>query len=203
MIVKKYQLESGLMINFHEDTCDLSISFQGNFDLYWSIRSKEAGDKHSFVITKENYQVYLLFDKLYSDIKNINIFGNETEEDKDYYRNYNASKYRELFNEDTKTITWYSDEVNHDVSNFLKIKKENDTFKLDFFTQNDIEGYDRDFKTAFYIPIRFRNSGSSYDPFNCVFMNMYNDLKDVDDVLDYGHQIHIGEILYKQKIKHK
>ena len=51
-----------------------------------------------------------------------------------------------------------------------------------------------------YIPIRFRNSGSFYNPFNVLFMRMHNKMKKIDDVNDIGHQIHIEEYLYnKQK----
>lgn len=43
--------------------------------------------------------------------------------------------------------------------------------------------------------IRFRNSGSRYNPFNINFMQMYNSLKEYDP---NNHQIHIEEYLYKQ-----
>ena len=86
--------------------------------------------------------------------------------------------------------------------NTLREKIENESFKLEFYIQPYIEGYDRDFNSLYHIPIRFRNSGSSYDPFNIVFMRMYEKMKQVDHVNDYGHQIHIEEYLYNQnKIK--
>ena len=70
--------------------------------------------------------------------------------------------------------------------------------------KDNIEGYDRDFASLYYIPIRFRNSGSRYDPFNIIFMRMYERLKKIDDVNDYGHQIHMEEYLYeKEKAKTK
>ena len=72
---------------------------------------------------------------------------------------------------------------------------------LEFSIQPHINGYDEDFHSPTYIPIRFRNSGSSYDPFNIVFMKMYNEMKNIDDINDIGHQIHIEEYLYnKEKI---
>ena len=42
-----------------------------------------------------------------------------------------------------------------------------------------------------------------YDPFNCVFMKMYNNLCEIDDVKDYGHQIHMEEYLYERKLVKK
>ena len=50
------------------------------------------------------------------------------------------------------------------------------------------------------IGIRFRNSGSTYTPFNNVFMRMYNQFLEYEP--DF-HQIHIEEILYKEKVKKK
>ena len=84
--------------------------------------------------------------------------------------------------------------------------KAKDHFVIVFNIQEYIEGYDRDFASLYYIPIRFRNSGSRYDPFNIIFMRMYEKLKKINDVNEYGHQIHIEEYLYEQeqqKIKSK
>ena len=50
--------------------------------------------------------------------------------------------------------------------------------------------------------IRFRNSGSRYMPFNAVFMRMFREMQNIDDVNDYGHQMHMEEYLYeKNKMK--
>lgn len=123
-------------------------------------------------------------------------------DEKNKYRLFNLSNYNELFDKENNAVTWYSDETSHEVANILKIKKENESFELEFYIQPYIEGYDRDFNSLYHIPIRFRNSGSSYDPFNIVFMRMYEKMKQVDHVNDYGHQIHIEEYLYNQnKIK--
>lgn len=170
MKVIKHENEFGLIISFKELDKQFDVSFSGNGDLYWTICSENVNDDNNFIITKENYEVYRLFE--------------------------------ELFDKENNTITWYSDETNHEVANILKIKKENESFELEFYIQPYIEGYDRDFNSLYHIPIRFRNSGSSYYPFNIVFMRMYGKMKQVDNVNDYGHQIHIEEYLYNQsKIK--
>lgn len=209
MKVVKYNNEFGFIISFQELDKQLDISFGGNCDLYWAIRSKTESDNHNFIITKENYEVYRLFEELFDDIENIKIFEEkqeyfekskkEIEDEKNKYRLLNHSNYNELFDIDNNTITWYSDETNHEVANILKIKKENESFKLEFYIQPYMLGYDRDFNSLNYIPIRFRNSGSLYDPFNVVFMRMYQKMKQIDDVNDYGHQIHIEEYLYNIK----
>lgn len=208
----------------------LAFTFGGNGDLYWSIningKNENSDYKHdSFIITKENYDLYRLFEELFLDIENINIFGieddilfyiendeekrkylenrsKEIEDEKRKYRLYNFSNYNELFDTNNKTITWYSDETAHEVANILKIKKEENIFRIDFYTQPYINGYDEDFASAKHISVRFRNSGSSYYPFNIIFMKMYNELHKIDDINDFGHQIHIEEYLYNQeKIK--
>lgn len=225
MKVIKHENEFGLIVSFQELDKQFDVSFGGNGDLYWTICSKNVNDDNNFIITKENYEVYRLFEELFDDIENIKIFDDEeyitfylkTEEEKqeyiknqkdeieyekNKYRLFNLSNYNELFDKENNVITWYSDETSHEVANILKIKKENESFELEFYIQPYIEGYDRDFNSLYHIPIRFRNSGSSYDPFNIVFMRMYEKMKQVDCVNDYGHQIHIEEYLYNQnKIK--
>lgn len=225
MKVIKNENEFGLIISFQELDKQLDVSFSGNGDLYWTICSKNVNDDNNFIITKENYEVYRLFEELFDDIENIKIDDDEeyitfylkTEEEKqeyiknqkdeieyekNKYRLFNLSNYNELFDKENNTITWYSDETSHEVANILKIKKENESFELKFYIQQYIEGYDRDFNSLYHIPIRFRNSGSSYDPFNIVFMRIYEKMKRVDNINDYGHQIHIEEYLYNQnKIK--
>ena len=183
----------------------LLFTFGGNLDLYWSIKGSNNLYEY-FEITKENYNLYNLFEILFNDIKDINLYKDypfyiETledlkdykkakEEEKNMYRLHNLSNYNELYNNDT--ITWYSDDDSYDEANILKISKISDSFRLEFYKKNNsfIPG----------ISIRFRNSGSRYDPFNIVFMKMYNKLLEIDDTLDYGHQIHIEEYLY-QKVK--
>ena len=220
MQVIKHENEFGLIISFQELDKQFDVSFDGNGDLYWKIHSKNTNDDNNFIITKENYEVYRLFEELFDDIENIKIYTeptipfymeteeekqdyiNELEYEKNKYRLYNYSNYNELFDKENNTITWYSDETNHEVANILKIKKEKELFKLEFYIQPYIEGYDRDFNSLYHIPIRFRNSGSSYDPFNIVFMRMYRKMKQIDDINDYGHQIHIEEYLFNQnKVK--
>ena len=220
MQVIKHENKFGLIISFQEFEKQFDVSFGGNLDLYWTIRSKNDSDCHEFIITKENYEVYKLFEELFDDIENIKIYTeptipfyietdeakqeyiNELEYEKNKYRLYNHSNYNELFDKENNTITWYSDETNHEVANILKIKKEKESFRLEFSIQPYKEGYDRDFNSLNYIPIRFRNSGSSYEPFNVIFMRMYEKMKQIDDINVYGHQIHIEEYLYSQnKIK--
>lgn len=224
MKVIKNKEDHGIRISFQEDRKKFDMVFAGNGDLYFVFLALEDMNEYSFTITKENYEVYRLFEQLFDDIENINIFNyeipfyldkdeigeyikekeEELEEDKRYYRLSKGSIYNELFDKENNTITWYSDETAHEVGNILKIRRMNDSFRLDFYIQEHKSGYDRDFNSTNYIPIRFRNSGSHYDPFNILFMKLYNAMQEVDDVNDYGHQMHIEEFLYeKKKVKKK
>ena len=207
-----------------EENKTLLITFAGNGDLYWVIQNKACGEnvKYSFDyfdISKDNYEVYSLFEQLFSDIKNINICENkefplyvETDEEKkeylenlelekEMYRKSNMSHYNDLY-DGVDTITWHSDETAYEVSNIVKIKKMDNIFRVEFSSQPNIDGYDEELNQPGYMSIRFCNSGSRYAPFNILFMRMFNKLQEVDDVNDYGHQIHIEEYLYnndKQK----
>ena len=215
MIVKKKKNDYNYYdISLNEGNKTLSFWFGGNGDLYWNINNDNCEEEYkhdTFYITKENYDIYVLFNKLYEDIKDINIFDlndipfycNSKEEyleeinyEKRRYKELNASNYNELFNEEEKIITWYSDEVPHEVANYVTIKKEEDKYKIEFNTQPDKEGYDNEYN-MFGLSIRFRNSGSSYDPFNIVFMRMYNELQKIDEIY---YQSHIEECLYNKKL---
>ena len=152
MKVIKSENQFGPIIIFDEESKFLRFTFGGNGDLYISFYSKKGNAETSFSITKENYGAYILFEQLFYDIENINIFDEnyipfyiETEEEKlEYfkrrkeeiefekkrYRIFNRSNYNELYDDDNKVITWYSDETAHEVANILKIKKNNDEFKM-------------------------------------------------------------------------
>lgn len=169
------------------DDGSFEILFAPNGDLYWRYLSEKCilNDKETqeLTITKENYFVYELFYKLYESIKNNKVFY----DDEDYFEvNERENK---LFK--NNMIEWYSDELPIDITSKLTIKKEEETFKVIFQkskkTQDGI---------SLTYTIRFRNSGSKYEPFNISFMYMYNELKGYDP--NY-HQIHIEEFLYKQK----
>jgi len=175
------------------DTGSFEILFAPNFDLYWRYLGKinilEDKEKKELTITKENYFLYELFYKLYESIKNSKVYySNEVD---DYCEI--KDKTNELFL--NNMIEWYSDELPIDIASKLTIKKEEETFKVLF--EKSKKAWDGIFITY---SIRFRNSGSRYNPFNINFMQMYNELKEYDP--NY-HQIHIEEYLYKQKVLKK
>ena len=206
MELVKVQSEFGRDVFIKDDKKTISICFGGNLDLYISINSKEKdNNKFKFTITKEEYEIYEVFENLYKDIEDINIFDDDYNEDIEYekmlYRKVNLSNYKELFNKTSKTITCYSDNTTHKDANILKIRKIKDGFKLEFYRQKNSKNISEDFGTEDIIPIRICNSGSRYQPFNLVFMRMYRNIQKANDSR-HNHQIHIEEYLYnKNKIK--
>ena len=98
---------------------------------------------------------------------------------------------------DGKTIEWHSDDDRYERSDCVKINKVDDTFVLEFIRPSITED-NFIYRTPGCISIRFRNSGSTYDPYNMIFMRMFNKLQEYDP--DY-HQIHIEELTYRKTLK--
>lgn len=183
---------------FKDNNKTLVIMFARNLDLYMMLSDDikipygESVSKY-FDITKENYEVFKLLEMLYNDIITGNLFDEELKYDKDYTKSY---EYSILVDKD-KNINWISDDDSIDLADSVKIIKiDNDTYRLAFYRngKSELVGL----KHPYYISVRFRNSGSRYNLFNCVFMRMYNKLQEIDP--DY-HQIHMEEIKYLKKVK--
>jgi len=188
----------------------LIMTFQGNLDLYLGIVS-EYDDNIPFEITKENYTIYSAFENLYNDIKNGQVFKrypkdvteSEAEEewqleslDEEEMRikelNENLMKYREY--EETplfknEKIEWHCDDEPYDEAAILTIEKKDDKFLVNI---NDNSKY------KVYKGVRIRNSGSRHQPYNIVFMRMFNELQEYDPNC---HQIHFDELNYQKKLQ--
>lgn len=218
MEIKKTKgFETCPIVQLKQEDKTLSIMFGPNLDLYWSLRNDNREnrlDYENFYITKENYAIYQLFDNLYSDIENTNFFELEEFEImqaktiKDYRRIIKENEqlnerlkesqaYKLLF--DGQKITWHSDEEAYDQANVVSIKKIEDAYILEFVRPEKKE------KTLYCtianqheIFIRFRNSGSTYDPLNIAFMKMYRNLTQYNPDEEY-HQIHLEEYAYSLK----
>ena len=188
-----------------KDDKTLKIHYSGNLDLYLMLSNDKllSIDKNTimhFDITKENYEIFQLFDSLYKDI----ISGNIFKEDIYIYKEFNSYDYTKSYEyrilvDDDHNIVWISDDGPVDLEDALKISKiDDDTYRLYFF-RND-KSLDFGFKSSTNISVRIRNSGSRYNPFNCLFMRMFQELQNINP--DY-HQIHLEEIEYIKKLKKK
>lgn len=200
------QFENTYNYELRDNDKSMILSFQGNLDFYMSaISFKDNRDKKiSFTITKENYAIYSLFDELFRDIEECNIFSvdetrlefmDDEDEIKEYYERI------ERMNSDLKTysaykrlikrnlITWKSDDRDYGEPDFVKIYRGEDAFYITFVRQSE--------ELHMGTVVRFRNSGSSYDPFNIPFMKFFNKLQEYEP--EY-HQIHIEEVILQKKL---
>ena len=198
------------------------MSYQGNLDIYWSIRAPEYDSidqeygYYNLSITKANYLLYEAFATLYDDIvkaqlvdvEDLNNFSSLTE-----YQKYLAKRkkwqeqelasaaYQSLVSEDV--ITWLSDDAilneNGDIDSlfppaFVTIRKQLDAILLEFKVRL-IKGVKNQ-----PVIIRFRSSGSAYGHFYIPFMLMHLKLQDYDCC---NQQIHLEEYLYLTRRKEK
>jgi len=203
--IEKIQTEKGYTFKIITDDGTFSISFCGNLDLYFNYECNKCildeSSLKKFTITKENYFLYEIFDKLFEDIKNCNvycldntlclddeeIFEDRSQELNDELRMQEESNPRRLFK--NSKVEWHSDDYDYDETSVLYIEKLEEEIELTFQKgRTDV------------IPetftIRICNSGSRHRPFNVLFMHLYNKLIDYNP--EY-HQIHIEELLYEMK----
>ena len=175
--------------------------FGGNLDLYWYYWPEENYKDwplaKTFTISKENYFIYQKLDELYKNIKEQKPYQSKDENSSTAFASsklINESpsaqySYKNLFQ--NGIIKWYSDDAPLEEASMLEIKYQEDKYIITFHQGKE------DFGFPTYA-IRFRNSGSRYEPYNLAFMNMYNSLSEYDP--NY-HQIHIEEYLYNKKLQ--
>ena len=177
----------------------LAIQYFNNGDLYWVISDNNNSNMKIFEITKEDYQIYELFELLYNDIKSKNIYDVYEEIKKctskeqllKVYRKYEEyNKYIKEYNDinNNDAITWVSDNNHYDIANLVTILKEEDKFVL-IFNLRDYQSRNS---------IRFSNSGSRYNPYNRCFMKHF---KNLDNLEIDQEQINIEEYMYLKKVK--
>ena len=148
----------------------LSMYFMNVGDLFWSInKSNPHSIKETFDIPQTERDIYSLFDKLYKDINQAKLFK---EQDDDYIKRKLFE--RNLFNPETKTIEWHSDETYFDSDDIVRIIKQKDNYHLEF-TRPKVYEDSFHMGSPRMIYIRFRNTGSYYHPFNLAFMKMFKD----------------------------
>ncbi len=176
-----------------KDNLDFKIFFGGNLDLYWEVIDKSLDyDNYEnyenkpleFVIDQENMEVYLLFSKLYDDIINKRLEEKEESvldeflplETKESLKKSYEKELDDTHNSLVKNgvISWHCDETYYEASNIVNIELVDDSIKITFIKQ-----VESDYSFPGEISIRFRNSGSRYDPFNRLFMAHFNALQNV------------------------
>ena len=206
--IKKQKTQFGYSFKIMTDTGTFEIFFAGNLDLYWKYYYDgniwEFNNSKPILITKENYFLYQLFDNLYHGVNKCIIYYNSNNDKDELFDDFFNSLYnplelqkelykKESFNPESlmqgNKLEWHCDDGYYDNASKFIIEPNKDSYKLTFYRSND------EFFSNFCI--RIRNSGSRYDPFNILFMNMYYELCNYD--YNY-HQIHMEEYLYQKKM---
>lgn len=204
--LKKLKTEFGYSFDFITDDGVFKIYFWGDLDLHWEYHYKDdiskIGDSKSFLITKEKFFLFQLFDDLYHDIKDYHIYKEDefyTKQDVERFNKsimkFDAYPYDLLFHDDK--IEWHCDDCIYEEASMFMIEKLDEAYLLTFKKgiKDGMLSYS----------VRIRNSGSRYHPFNIPFMRMYQQLCSYDFERDADfHQIHMEEYLYqKKRIKKK
>lgn len=190
----------------------LTIEYAPNLDLYFIVE-----DTSEFIITKEDYQIYELFSKLYETIISADVFNQssfdyymceflghfdnkfisyedylkKTKKSLEFKRKQNY--YTDLVN--NGKIVWKCDDYPHDIGPSFKIIKDTGLIKISF-DKGDTEKQDL-FHPKNRTTVRIRTSGSAYNYFYTPFMTLFKELKE----LEIDDQIHIEEYLYTKKLK--
>ena len=212
MIIKKIKNGYGSHnINLIDGNKMLSMWFCGNLDLYWTIYDAEKSIYDStleFMITKETYRLYELFDILYNRIKDCQVYKVDNmsiqncrtmKELQNYLKRIKSANESLLINERKNperlfkynVVEWHCDEDSYKEGNVLKIIRHDEDSYLIRIEQRSKNLFNKG-------SIRFRSKCSKYQPFNSLFMDMFNELQsyNVDDP-----QIYIEEAIYRRKLE--
>lgn len=168
-------------IKLTKDGKTLTILFSRVLDLYMIMEDgKRIPSRTSkiidFDINTSDNEVYKIFDKLYNDVIEGNIFERKAKNgfiDSSLVCGYN------LLVDENKNITWVSDDGMFEEEDRMQISKLYDSYCLTFI-RND-KPLDSGFKSPTGIYVRLRTSGSRYDYFYIPFMRMYQTLQKVDE----------------------
>ncbi len=140
----KTQLGENAIINTDDGT--FVIAREENSDLYWNpIRKNYQEEDATYRITRENYYLFNIFNTLYEELIDCELFSEDGE----------------CLLTDGDIVNWHSDEDNEE-ANLLQMYKEENSIKIVFK-----KGKSNDYR------IRIKNKDSKYSPANEAFMEMY------------------------------
>ena len=142
----------------------VKIFFGGNLDLFFYVISEQI-ENVSFDIMPEDVEIFKLFDELYNNAVNCNVFKDKKRVKVEDLKNSDA--YKELFSSGHMCLKC-SDCIYED-ANELHLYKEEDKYRLDCVFKN-VDDWLED-------TIRIRNHGGRYEPFNSLFIELYNKLQ--------------------------
>jgi hypothetical protein len=180
------------------DDVTLKIMHGEQNDLYFMCLTDKK--EETLRITKENYELYVLFKKIIEDIQNPKIFE-LTEEDvknsqdlyelKEKYNRWNQalknSNYNMLYHQGK--VHYFSDDEKKELANSFIIEEQEDEILVTFILK------DKQNKGPV---IHIKDDTSRYKPFNTVFLDFFWKLQEIDPAY---HQIHLEEYAYEKRKK--
>lgn len=185
ILVNKYKNEFGNQIKLiFSNGQTLYILFAGNQDLYIIHRENTSSDSCEFEITEDDYELYCIFDKLYTNIVEYKPYDNKVDnifKESEKYKQYPLVKNDEIY--------FYSDDDPEEIASLLKISKNDGIISLYLKYGTHLEGMKSN-------GIRIRTNGSRYGLFYIPFMQMYNEINETN--FEY-HQVTIEEYMKKLK----
>ena len=184
MVLRKVMFPSPT-VKIEEQPKILSMYYGGNGDVYWDIQYKGLEDNlfdGEIEVGQEIPELFEQFNILYNGI--VDRFGTE---------NFIGGR---LFNPDTNTITWFSDnDISFKEANILYITKGEKSFKIRIVAQLAEDGKVKDEgQNGNLIAVRFRTEGSRYDDCFRFFTFMYQSLMAI-----LNEESSKGKMLLKQK----
>ena len=176
----------------------LDIVFGGTGDIYWILDNQEllfaTEDPmyDTFAIPSTETDIYRIFDELYNDLINANIYipeqipnfykiADPNAQEKENARCEASNKeikestrYKQLVN--NGVITFYSDEELKENAEIVRISKKEDCIFLEFLrqTKKDEQGQNR---LPGWFFIRIRLNGCTYTPCEIVFWRHFDNLQ--------------------------
>ena len=189
---KNYMGSLDIRLKINENIT-LDIVFGGVGDVYWIydnqnfFDAKEDPMYDKLLITKEDIDIYNIFNELYEDLIDGKIYipdkcefieGWNEEEEKRCNSSNKRIKESPRYNKLVKdgTITWYSDEEYKEIAEILRISKKDEIIVIEFIRQSIKDELGQHRLPGWY-SIRFRMDGSTYEPCNIVFWRHYDNLQ--------------------------
>ena len=189
---KNYMGSLDIRLKINENIT-LDIVFGGVGDVYWIydnqnfFDAKEDPMYDKLLITKEDIDIYNIFNELYEDLINGKIYipdkcefieGWNEEEEKRCNSSNKRIKESPRHNKLVKDgiITWYSDEEYKEIAEILRISKKDEIIVIEFIRQSIKDELGQHRLPGWY-SIRFRMDGSTYETCNIVFWRHYDNLQ--------------------------
>jgi len=148
----------------------LRWELRNNGDLVWKYISPEnnVGNYEVFQISKDDHELHSIVDRLYNEIKNGQIYINDTTINVDFRKANRGNTVRfaasEMYDPKSDMVKWYSD--TSEAINSVFINRNNDCYQLIFVTNDPKK----------YVDVIFKQNDSFYECGSVPFLRAHNRL---------------------------